>query len=62
MRSFKNSKHYESLKFKNNGLVIDSGKVYDLKKDEDVKQFITREIENKEKTYDLDDDYAYNRR
>jgi hypothetical protein len=36
--------------------IEENGKLYDLSKDEDIKKYINREFEVKEKMYDLNDD------
>ena len=64
--AFKHSHVFQEVIRRDNGIIKDpNGETYDLKKDEDLVKYINREIENKEKTYDNENDtnqLSYNRR
>ena len=63
VKAFKESPTFQEILSKNNGVVRDMTESYDFKNDKDIERYLKKQIENKEKNYDLGDEkLVHNRR
>ena len=63
VKAFKESPTFQDILSKNNGVVRDMTESYDFKNDKDIERYLKKQIENKEKNYDLGDEkLVHNRR